>query len=277
MNLFSNILSKPLLVLGLSFSLFACGGDKVEPTSSSSTTAQETPKSDDAIVVAITQDFAPFTYLDERGDVTGFDIDVINAIGKSKGLNIRFKTTNFDGVFTEVEQGTSDVAITSIFATEDRANQYSLTNPYYHSSAVYFYRADNPKLSNVNLSTLNDLSGKGLDLVGTAGTKHIERIESVSGTNSIKSVKSDFEGFGRVLRKEADVALTDASILAYTSKLHDATGENALKSVAYMGEQGYVMVLKKGNTELLQTLNDGINELIQSGEINQFKQKYGLE
>lgn len=274
---FMNTLLKSFIVASLSLGLFACGGDKPAESTPASSTTQNTHQSDNTITVAVTQDFAPFTFLDEHGDMTGFDVDIINAIGKNKGLNIQFKATSFDNVFTEVEQGTSDVAIASIFATEDRADQYSLTNPYYYSSPIYFYRADNPKLGNANLSTLNDLNGKGLDFAGTAGTKHIERIESIGGANSVKTVKSDFEGFGRVLRKEVDVALTDASILAYTSKMHGATGENALKSVAYMGEQGYVMVLKKDNTELLQTLNDGINELVQSGEIKQFQQKYGLE
>lgn len=274
MNLFSTNFTKSACVIMLSLGLFACGNDKPTQTTTSTSAEPATDTNNKTITVAVTPDYMPFTFLDEHGGITGFDADVINAIGKHKGLTINFKPTSFDGMFDEVESEKSDIAMSSIFFTEDRNAKYSLTNPYYHSSPIYFYRADNAKLGNAELKTLNDLNNKGLDLVGTAGTKHIERIEGVNGSNSAKPVKSDFEGFTKVLRKEADVAMTDAAILTYTNKIHNITGENALKSVAYMGESGYVMVLKKDNNELLETLNDGLNELAQNGELKALEDKW---
>lgn len=274
MNLFSTNFTKSACVIMLSLGLFACGNDKSTETTTSTSVEPATDVNNKIVTVAVTSDYMPFTFLDEHGGIIGFDADVISAIGKHKGFTVKFKPVDFDGMFDEVETEQSDVAMSSIFFTEDRNAKYSLTNPYYHSSPIYFYRADNAKLDNAELKTLNDLNDKGLDLVGTAGTKHIERIEGVSGSNSAKAVKSDFEGFTKVIRGEADVAMTDAAILTYTGKMHNITGENALKSVAYIGESGYVMVLKKDNNELLETLNDGLNELAQNGELKALEDKW---
>lgn len=276
MIVFPTKISKLVCVMTLSLGLFACGNDKpAESTNSTENTATTTqPKSGKTITVAVTSDYAPFTFLNETGNIIGFDADVINAIGQKKGFNVQFKPTNFDGMFTDIEQGGSDIAMSAIFATEERGSRYSLTNPYYQSSPVYFYRADNTKLGMGELNTLADLNGKGLNLVGTAGTLHVERIKGVTGSNSANTVKSDFEGFSKVLRKDADVALTDASIFSYSVKQHNATGENKLKSVAYMGEQNYVMVLKKDNTELQTLLNEGLNEITQSGELKALQDKW---
>lgn len=271
-----DILSTPLkaiCVMSLSFGLFACGGDKPETANNQQSNEPATP-SGKTITVAVTSDYAPFTFMDERGGMIGFDVDVITTIGKQKGFNVQFKPVDFDVMFTEIERGAVDVAISSIFYTDDRNAKYGLTTPYHQGKPVYYYRADNIKLNGLTLTTLEDLNNKGLNLGGTAGTKHIERIQSVHGSSGTSAFKSDFESFTKVLRKEVDVALTDDGILAYTTKLHDIKGEHALNSVAYMGEQGYVMVLKKDNTALLETLNDGINTLIQNGEIKAFETKW---
>lgn len=260
----------------LGFGLFACGGDKpAETASTQQSNSSSAAPAGKTITVAVTSDYAPFTFLDERGGMIGFDVDVITAVGKQKGFNVQFKPVDFDAMFTEIERGAVDVAISSIFYTDDRNTKYGLSVPYHQGRPVYYYRADNAKLNNLTLNTLEDLNNKGVSLGGTLGTKHIERIEGVQGSSGTNAFKSDFESFTKVLRKDVDVGLSDDGILDYTIKLHqDVVGENTLKSVAYMDETGYVMVLKKDNTELLNTINDGINALIQNGEIKNFEAKW---
>lgn len=274
-----NILKKPLIVAGLSLSLFACGGDKpAESTASSGDKA--TPASGaKTIVVAVSPYFAPHLYLDNVGNVAGFDVDLMNAIAKKKGFAVQYKpTSNFSGVFQEIENKTADVALSAILQTEERASKYALTQPYGSDSLVYFYRADNGKTANLNLSSLSDLSGKNLILSGTAGTQQMQYIESVSSATDIVPTTTDFLAFTNVLQQKVDVGFTDKSILQNFIKnnLQDNTIE--IKSVSYQSQPtNHVMVLNKDNAELLQTLNEGIGEMIQSGEIKQLQQKHGLE
>ncbi|WP_066801898.1 substrate-binding periplasmic protein [Moraxella oblonga] len=272
MNLSTTSLIKSACVVGLSFGLFACGGDKTETSqpSAKSEVAQGQAPMNDEIVVAITQDFAPFTYLDEKGGVVGFDVDIINAIAQKKGLKIHYKSTTFDDIFTAVENKTANVGASGIYDKEERRSKYGLTKPYHTDTPVYFYRADNEKLSKANLSSVADLNSQVLD-IAVVGS-----VDGLSSNHTIHAVKSEFVGFTGVLQGKYDVAFSDASVLSHAIKSNPDSAKIELKSVKYQGDVGYVMLVNKENTELLQKLNEGIDELIQSGEMTQIKQKYGL-
>lgn len=76
----------------MSLGLFACGGDKSAQSGTESAggvdvKTEVAPTTDNAktIKVATTSDFPPFAFIDEKGVLTGFDIDVINALAKNKG------------------------------------------------------------------------------------------------------------------------------------------------------------------------------------------------
>lgn len=261
---FFNGFSKSLLSIGLVFGLCQ-------------EAAFSQAKAENTIVVAISPNFAPFSYLGDNGEITGLDIDVMNAIAKNKNLTVEYRVAPFSQIFTEIDNKTADAAISAIFHTEDRASKYALTQPYSFEKPIYFYRADNEKFANMELSSLIDLGGKELNLSGTEGTKQVEAIKTISAIKSANEVKSDFLSFTGVLQKKFDVGFTDSNILQNFIKNNLKAGAVELKSVAYQGELGYVMVLHKDNTELLKKLDEGINELVQNGEIQRLRHKYEIK
>lgn len=277
---------KPSLVLAMSLGLFACGGDKpaqttntakpAETTAPANTAETSTATSDNAdpnaktLIVATTSDFAPFTFADEKGSMTGFDIDLLNAIAKHKELNIEYKPTSFDNIFTEVDTGLSDIAASAIFHKEDRATKYGLTKPYHTDKPVFFYRADNAKLADANIGSLADLNAHDLE-VAIVGD-----VDGLGSNHKINMVKSEFLGFTGVLQGKYDVAFSDGSVLNHAIKSNPDSAKIELKTVPYQGDVGYVFVVNKENTELLNTLNEGIDAVTQSGELKQLEEKYGL-
>lgn len=278
MSIFSTNLTKSLCVMTLGFGLFACGGDKPAETTNAQPASAEpvATTGGKVITVAVSPYFAPHLFLDDVGNVAGFDVDLMNTIAKNKGFTVEYKpTSDFGQIFQEVEGKTADVAMSAILQTEDRASKYALTQPYGSDSLVYFYRADNGKVTSLNPSTLSDLSGKGLTLTGTAGTQQMEYIESVNSVAGVVSTKTDFLAFTNVLQQKADVGFTDNSILNHFVKNSLKDEPIEFKSVAYQGQPtNYVMVLNKENAELLETLNAGISELVQSGEIKALEDKW---
>ena len=65
--------------------------------------------------------FVPFEMLDqESGEMVGFDIDILNAIGERAGFDIDLKTMDFNGIIPAVQTGSVDVAIAGITITEAR-------------------------------------------------------------------------------------------------------------------------------------------------------------
>ena len=261
----------------MSLGLFACGGDKSAQSGTESAggvdvKTEVAPTTDNAktIKVATTSDFPPFAFIDEKGVLTGFDIDVINALAKNKGLNIEYRSASFDDLFAQIESGEADVAGSAIFYKEERAAKYGLTKPYHMDKPVYFYRTDNTKLAGTDPKTIADLNKHELNIA------LVGQVDGLDDKHTVDSVNTEFLGFTGVLQGKYDVAFSDASVLNYSIK-NDLSGiEIPLKSVAYQGEIGYVFVTQKDNTELLDALNAGIDELIAGGEIKKLEEKYGI-
>lgn len=273
MNTFNVTLFKPLFAVSLSLSLFACGGDKPaeQPKSEAAPeTTQATPKAEGTLTVAVTQDFAPFTFLDDKGNLVGFDVDVVNAIAQKKGLKVEYKATTFDDIFVQVDNKSADIGASGIYDKEERRAKYGLTKPYHIDRPVYFYRADNEKLAKANLTSINDLNAHSLEVAVVGG------VDGLGANHTVHNVKSEFAGFAGVIQGKYDVAFSDASVLHYAIKSNPESAKVPLKTVEYQGDVGYVIMVNKENTALLQTLNEGIDELIQSGEIKQIEQKYGF-
>lgn len=273
MKLFNNTWSYYLAAFGLSLSLAACGGGDNNTQTAETTQPQANTQatSDKALVVAVTQDFAPFTYLNESGEIVGFDVDVVKAIAKNKGLDVKFQATSFDNIFKEVQEQTVDIGTSGIFYTENRVSKYGLTKPYHMDQPVYFYRSDNEKLAKANPKSLADLNAHSLKIA------IVGEVDGLGSHHNIIPVKSEFLGFVGVLQNKYDVSFSDGSVLQYMVKSHLEANKIKLNTVPYQGEVGYVMIVNKDNKELLQTLNEGMDELTKSGAIKELRQKYGLE
>lgn len=59
----------------------------------------------DTIVVGTNAEYAPFEYLDSNGNLTGFDIDLMNAIAKEENVNIKWVDLPFDSLLGSIEAG----------------------------------------------------------------------------------------------------------------------------------------------------------------------------
>lgn len=282
MNFLNTTAFKPSLLLAMSLGLFACGGDKpnnsnAPSTESTTTTTTETTATVNnlntkTLTVAVTSAFAPFTFSDEKGSLTGFDIDLLDAIAQNKGLNLQYKPTSFDGIFTEIDAGTSDIAASGIFYQEERASKYGVTKPYHNTQPVYFYLADNAKLANTYPTTKSDLNAHTLNIATVSDGD----VEGLGNQHNINKVQSEFLGFQGVLQGKYDVAFSDTGVLNHIIKNNLQGKESLLKIVPYQDKIGFIFVIDKENTQLLNTLNEGIEELTQSGKLKQLEEKYGL-
>lgn len=73
----------------------------------------------DTIVVGTNAEYAPFEYLDSNGNLTGFDIDLMNAIAKEENVNIKWVDLPFDSLLGSIEAGDIE-AIAKIYCSDKR-------------------------------------------------------------------------------------------------------------------------------------------------------------
>ena len=78
--------------------------------------------------------FAPFEYI-ENGQVAGFDVDMINEIGKNLGYEVEIIDQSFDGLIPALKAGKIDIIVSGMSSTEERKKSVDFTDEYFKSTA----------------------------------------------------------------------------------------------------------------------------------------------
>jgi polar amino acid transport system substrate-binding protein len=115
------------LFIGLLVLVTACqggGGDLLD-----------TIKSNGTIRVSTDPNYAPQSFLNDAGELDGFDIDVAKEIAKRLGVDVKFETPTFDLVQAGGWNGRWDISVGSITITEGRKADLDFTEPYYFTPA----------------------------------------------------------------------------------------------------------------------------------------------
>ncbi len=155
-----------LLLLAMVATFVACG-----PTE---TQAPETPAGPadlldqvlaaGKIVVSTDPNYAPQSFLNEQGELDGFDVDVAKEVASRLGVKLEFVTPDWDLITAGNWGGRWDLSIGSMTITEDRQAVLWFTDPYYYTPASFAVHKDN-----TTITKPEDLAGKTIGF-GTATT-----------------------------------------------------------------------------------------------------------
>ena len=104
--------------------------------------------------VGMSGQYFPFTFV-EQDEPKGFDVDVMNALGKEMGRDIQYETANFSGLFGMLGAGRIDTVANQITITEERKKAYVFTDPYVYDGAQVVTKKGNTEVQGVE-----DLKGK---------------------------------------------------------------------------------------------------------------------
>jgi polar amino acid transport system substrate-binding protein len=116
------------------------------------------------LVVSTDPNYAPQSFLNEQGELDGFDVNVSQEVAKRLGVRLEFVAPDWDIVTGGSWGGRWDVSIGSVTPTEPRAQVLWFTEPYYYTPASFAVYKDNS-----TIKTVEDLAGKKVGL-GTATT-----------------------------------------------------------------------------------------------------------
>lgn len=109
---------------------------------------------DSTLRVGMSGQYFPFTFV-EQDELKGFDVDVMNALGKEMEREIKYETANFSGLFGMLESGRIDTVANQITITEDRKKAYVFSDPYVYDGAQVVTKKGNTEIQGVE-----DLKGK---------------------------------------------------------------------------------------------------------------------
>ena len=110
----------------------------------------------DVLRVATEAGFMPLEFVDEKtGELMGFDMDLIRAIGDTLGMEVKIDNIIWDGLIPALLNNNYDVLIAGITITEERAAAVNFSTPYFESVLTIV-----TKDSDKEITSLNDLKGK---------------------------------------------------------------------------------------------------------------------
>ena len=121
----------------LSLSLLALAGcgsaGAPTPTSTptSSTPAPAPAPAEKILKVGSDITYAPFEFMDDKQQPTGFDMELIQALGKDMGYKVNVETASFDGLITALQAGKYDAVISAMTITDDRAKSVTFSDKYF--------------------------------------------------------------------------------------------------------------------------------------------------
>lgn len=133
----------------------------------------DSPKSITKVSVGTEGTYSPFTYKDENGKLTGYDIEVVQEIDKRlDDVEFEFIPTQWDSMFLGLESNKYDMIADQISKSAEREEKFSFSNnSYFLSAAQIIVKKDNNK----TINTLDDLNGMKFGVsVGTSFAKILE-------------------------------------------------------------------------------------------------------
>lgn len=207
--------------------------------------------------------YAPYSYHDEDGNLTGFDIEIAEKVAEKLGVEAEFIETKWDAMIAGLDAGRFDIIANQVGITEERQEKYDFTEPYTYIHGALIVSEDNTEIQSFEdldgkkcAQTLTSNWGKtaesyGATLVGVDGFEQsIELIESGRADATLNS----------------EVALYD-----YLEQKPDA----AIKSVALSEEASIVGIpVRKGEDALFEAINQAILELKEDGTLTEISEAY---
>ncbi len=255
-----------LSALALAMVMTACssGDSNEQSTAGESTVTTIEP----GVLTVGVPTFPPFIGLD--GDtITGPDGDIINELAELNGLTVKAVPYGFSALIPAVQQGRVDLALGSIFRTEVRAEAVDFTDPLYIEPGAI--------ISKDGISNVDDLVGKR---VGTVqGYNWVDDVNKVLG-GDLKQYPSSSELQQDLEQGRLDAAIDSNGTALYLYKDTDFQVnviEPSEKIAASTNPGQTAIILKKGNTELADALNESIATLHDNGFIADALEKAELD
>ncbi len=242
------------------------------PVASSVTNTSESVSSDKpTYIVGIDGEYPPYSFIDKNGEPQGFDVESVRWIADEMGFQVKIQPMAWDGIIPALQAGKIDMVYSGMTITDERKEVVNFSNPYWKVNQSVAVHDD----SNLTMEDFKAGAGKVGAQRGTTGAFWVE--ENLVNKSIISpDMLVTYDNFPLVAtdlqNKRIDFAIYDRPPML------DAIAGKPLHIIGEIdtGEE-YGIAIRKSDTELLQTMNEGLVRLMASPKWAELKQKYEME
>lgn len=220
----------------------------------------------ETITVGTEGTYAPFTYHDQSGKLTGYDVEVTRAVAKKLGVQVDFKETQWDSMLSGLKSGRFDIVANQVaLSTPERQATFDKSAEYSWSGPMIVVRADETAIKQPS-----DI--KGRKAAQTLSSNYGER--AVKEGAEIVPIDGMAQGLTLLQQKRADLTINDSlALLDYFKKNPDS----GLKEAWRAGPDeklGAGFIVNKGNDEALAKINLAMEELKKDGTLKKLGEQF---
>jgi len=262
--------SAGLLAAGLL--LASCGKQEPPPAPTAAapaSTAAPAPAPAKVYVIGTDAAYAPFESQNEKGEIVGFDIDVVKAAAAKAGIEVKFVNTPWEGIFNALGQGDRDMVVSSVTITDERKQTMDFSTPYFDAVQLIAVKADS------KVTKFDDLKKLKVGVqTGTTGDEAVTKLLGKTST-AIKRFESTPLALKELESGGVDAVVADNGVVIHYVANNPGSKFKTVADKSFAPEQ-YGVALKKGNAELLAKVNQGLADIKADGTYDKiFAQYFG--
>jgi polar amino acid transport system substrate-binding protein len=218
-------------------------------------------KKEGTISVATEGQFSPFNYF-QGAKLTGFEVEVAEALAAKMGLKIEWKALGFDALLAGLRQDRWDMVIASHGITEERAKAVTFADPHYCSGGMVVAR-------DAAIRTAKDLEGKTVAV--QTGTTYLENVKKLAGVKEVKNFPQDTDARSALLTGRVDAWVTDRFVALNSIAANPGAG---MKLGDFLFIERIAAAVTKGNTSLVAEINKSLAAIMADGTYQKISTKW---
>ncbi len=222
-------------------------------------------------VVGTGATYRPFEFETPNKELVGFDVDLMKEIAKHGGFEVKFINTPWSGIFASLETGDRDIIMSGITITEKRKQAVDFAHPYFLAHQLVLTN------KNLTIKSLKDLEGKPIAVVNaSAGDVAASKVFGKTAAN-IRRFENTPLALEELNNGGVEAMIGDVGVLQYYAQQNPDKHFNQFRDPEFE-EQYFGIGVKKGNKEVLDAVNKGLEAAIKSGAYNEvYKKWFGSE
>jgi ABC-type amino acid transport substrate-binding protein len=196
------------------------------------------------------------------GNYTGFDIELMEAIAEKIGRKAEFQDTSFETIFRDVAQGKFEAVISAATITEEREKAVDFSNPYYLSEQAVLVEEGS------DIQSFEDLEGK--TVAAQQGTTGLELSKEKANASEIRPYPEGPDAVNALKAGTVEAVVIDAPVAQ--NAVEKSGGVEIAEKVPT--EEEYGIAVAQGETDLLDEINTGLEEVMDDGTYKTIYEKW---
>ena len=231
-------------------SIVGCGGSGGNPAES------------DTLRVGTEGTYSPFSYQGTDGQLTGYDIEIAQAVGAKLGKKVEFVQTPWDAIFAGLEAKRFDLIANQVTINDERKAKYDLSDPYTVSEGVIVTRADD-----TSITSLANLQGK---TTAQSATSNWAQVARDAGAN-VEAVEGFVQAIQLLKDGRVDATVNDTLAVGEYQRTNNDAGIKIAGTTGDTSEQAFAARKDSG---LIAEVNRALGELRADGTLKRISEKY---